>query len=180
MAFRQAGRLAMSEGMPKCSPILLEPVMAVAITVPSEANARINSIISQRRGQILGFDGRDGWPGWDVITGAYSSERNGQLDRRSPLGDGRRWIVYGEVRSPGGSDRPVQGSGVVATESRGGVRSRRHVVQKRMGGHCAPHSSPSLKPLEPIRQRSQQGGSWNVCSAAVMCSSIGFGICRRD
>lgn len=67
MAFRQAGRLAMSEGMPKCTPILLEPVMAVAIAVPSEANARINGIISQRRGQILGFDGRDGWPGWDVI-----------------------------------------------------------------------------------------------------------------
>jgi elongation factor G len=67
MAFRQAGRLAMSEGMPKCNPILLEPVQAVSITVPSESNARINGIISQRRGQILGFDARDGWPGWDVI-----------------------------------------------------------------------------------------------------------------
>jgi elongation factor G len=67
MAFRAAGRLAMSEGMPKCSPVLLEPVMAVEIAVPSEANARINGIISQRRGQILGFDTRDGWPGWDLI-----------------------------------------------------------------------------------------------------------------
>ena len=67
MAFRQAGRLAMSEGLPKCSPVLLEPVMAVSIAVPSEANARINGIIAQRRGQILGFDARDGWPGWDVI-----------------------------------------------------------------------------------------------------------------
>lgn len=67
MAFRQAGRLAMSEGMPKCSPVLLEPVMAVSIAVPSEANARINGIISQRRGHILGFDARDGWPGWDII-----------------------------------------------------------------------------------------------------------------
>lgn len=67
MAFRQAGRLAMSEGMPKCNPVLLEPIMAVSIAVPSEANARINGIISQRRGQILGFDGRPGWPGWDLI-----------------------------------------------------------------------------------------------------------------
>lgn len=67
MAFRQAGRLAMTEGMPKCNPVLLEPIMAVSIAVPSEANARINSIISQRRGQILGFDARPGWPGWDVI-----------------------------------------------------------------------------------------------------------------
>jgi elongation factor G len=68
MAFRQAGRLAMSEGLPKCNPILLEPVMAVSIAIPSEANARINSIISQRRGQILGFDARTGWPGWDVVA----------------------------------------------------------------------------------------------------------------
>jgi elongation factor G len=67
MAFRQAGRLAMSEGMPKCNPVLLEPIMAVSIAVPSESNARINGIISQRRGQILGFDTRPGWPGWDVI-----------------------------------------------------------------------------------------------------------------
>jgi elongation factor G len=68
MAFRQAGRLAMSEGMPKCVPVLLEPVMAVDIAVPSDATARINGIISQRRGQILGFDARNGWPGWDVVS----------------------------------------------------------------------------------------------------------------
>ncbi len=68
MAFRQAGRLAMSEGMPKCQPVLLEPVMAVDISVPSEATARVNGMIPQRRGQILGFDSRPGWPGWDVVS----------------------------------------------------------------------------------------------------------------
>ena len=67
MAFRQAGRLGMSEGMPQCQPVLLEPVMAVEIAVPSDATARINAIVSQRRGQILGFDAREGWPGWDVV-----------------------------------------------------------------------------------------------------------------
>jgi elongation factor G len=67
MAFRQAGRLAMSEGMPQCQPVLLEPIMAVEIAVPSEATARINSIVSSHRGQILGFDARPGWPGWDVV-----------------------------------------------------------------------------------------------------------------
>jgi elongation factor G len=67
MAFRQAGRLAMSEGMPQCNPVLLEPVMAVEIAVPSEATAKVNGIIPQRRGQILGFDAREGWTGWDVV-----------------------------------------------------------------------------------------------------------------
>lgn len=68
MAFRQAGRMAMSEGLPRCTPVLLEPVLAVDIAVPSDATARVNALVSQRRGQILGFDGRDGWPGWDVVS----------------------------------------------------------------------------------------------------------------
>jgi elongation factor G len=67
MAFRQAGRIGMQEGMPKCSPVLLEPVMEVEIAIPSDATARVNGMIPQRRGQILGFDAREGWPGWDVV-----------------------------------------------------------------------------------------------------------------
>ncbi|MDX2157123.1 MAG: elongation factor G [Hyphomicrobiaceae bacterium] len=67
MAFRQAGRLAMAEGLPKCAPVLLEPVMHVSIAVPNEATSRVNAMISQRRGQILGFDAREGWTGWDVV-----------------------------------------------------------------------------------------------------------------
>jgi elongation factor G len=39
----------------------------VEIAVPSEATAKINSIVSSRRGQILGFDARSGWIGWDVV-----------------------------------------------------------------------------------------------------------------
>lgn len=67
MAFRQAARIGMSEGLPQCEPVLLEPIMAVEVAVPSEATARINGIISQRRGHILGFDAREGWDGWDVV-----------------------------------------------------------------------------------------------------------------
>ena len=67
MAFRQAGRIAMSDGMPQCSPVLLEPVMAVEVAAPSESTAKVNSIVSGRRGHILGFDSRPGWPGWDVV-----------------------------------------------------------------------------------------------------------------
>ena len=67
MAFRQAGRIGMAEGMPKCSPVLLEPIMEVEIAIPTDATARVNGMIPQRRGQILGFDAREGWPGWDVV-----------------------------------------------------------------------------------------------------------------
>ena len=67
MAFRTAAQIGMREGMPQCRPVLLEPILKVEIAVPSEATARVNGIVSQRRGQILGFDARPGWKGWDVV-----------------------------------------------------------------------------------------------------------------
>ncbi len=77
MAFRQAARIAMTDGMPQCQPVLLEPIMVVEIAVPNDATARVNGIISQRRGQIAGFDARPGWPGWDVIDARLpASEMN--------------------------------------------------------------------------------------------------------
>ena len=68
MAFKTVGRMAMSEGVPKCNPVLLEPILEVRIMVPNEFTAKVNAMVSGRRGQILGFDARDGWPGWDVVT----------------------------------------------------------------------------------------------------------------
>ncbi|MBI3436204.1 MAG: elongation factor G [Proteobacteria bacterium] len=67
MAFRIAGRIGVTEGLPQCSPVLLEPIHAVEIVCPSDATAKINAILSARRGQILGFDTREGWDGWDMV-----------------------------------------------------------------------------------------------------------------
>ena len=67
LAFRMAGRIAMSDGLKACDPILLEPVEKIEIFAPSSATSKITSAISARRGQILGYDTRDGWPGWDRI-----------------------------------------------------------------------------------------------------------------
>ncbi len=67
IAFKMAARMAMADGVPQCSPVLLEPIVAVDIHVPSDATPRVNQIVSGHRGQLLGFDGRDGWPGWDTV-----------------------------------------------------------------------------------------------------------------
>jgi elongation factor G len=67
LAFRTAGRMAMSEAMPQCSSVILEPILNVEITIPSEFTSKVNGVISSRRGQILGFDGKEGWTGWDVV-----------------------------------------------------------------------------------------------------------------
>ena len=66
-AFKTAGRMALQEGLPQCHPVLLEPIFNVTITVPSEFTAKIHGLVSGRRGQILGFEPKTGWDGWDEL-----------------------------------------------------------------------------------------------------------------
>jgi elongation factor G len=68
MAFKTAARMAMTEAMPSCEPVLLEPIFAVTVTVPTDFTSRVHGLISGRRGQILGFDAKEGWPGWDEVS----------------------------------------------------------------------------------------------------------------
>lgn len=79
MAFQMAARLAMKEGMAACSPVLLEPVMKVEIVTPSDATSKIIALIPQRRGQILGYDARPDWPGWDVVEATMPQAEIGDL-----------------------------------------------------------------------------------------------------
>jgi elongation factor G len=79
MAFRIAGRIGIVEGLPQCQPVLLEPIHEVEIVCPSEATAKMNAILSSRRGQILGFDARENWPGWDVVRAQMPESEIGDL-----------------------------------------------------------------------------------------------------
>ncbi|GGE86504.1 elongation factor G [Stappia taiwanensis] len=78
-AFRMAAIQAMREGLPMCKPVLLEPVHEVTVYCPSDATARINGIVSARRGQLLGFDARAGWPGWDEVRAMMPEAEIGGL-----------------------------------------------------------------------------------------------------
>lgn len=79
MAFRTAGRIAIVEGLPQCQPVLLEPIDLVEIVCPSDATAKINAILSSRRGHILGFDTREGWDGWDTVRAQMAEAEIGDL-----------------------------------------------------------------------------------------------------
>ena len=79
MAFRNAGRIAIVEGLPQCQPVLLEPIHLVEIVCPTDATAKINAILSGRRGQILGFDTREGWTGWDMVRAQMAESEIGDL-----------------------------------------------------------------------------------------------------
>ncbi len=67
MAFKTVARQAMAEALPACDPVLLEPLLTVTIAVPSDFTPKIQRLVSGRRGQLMGFDARPGWPGWDEV-----------------------------------------------------------------------------------------------------------------
>jgi elongation factor G len=80
MAFRKAAQLAMREGMPKCQPVLLEPICNVKIAVPSDFTSRVQRIVSGRRGQILGYEAKTDWKGWDEVAALLpQSEMHGLI-----------------------------------------------------------------------------------------------------
>ena len=56
MAFKFAGSIAFKEAARKASPVLLEPVMAVEVTVPEEFMGVIIGDINSRRGRIEGME----------------------------------------------------------------------------------------------------------------------------
>lgn len=85
MAFKTAGRKAMAEALPDCDPVLLEPIEEVHVVAPSDYIAKVNGMIMSRRGQILGYNNREGWPGWD------------QVDAKIPMSEVKDMIL--ELRS---------------------------------------------------------------------------------
>jgi elongation factor G len=68
-AFKQAARIAMTEGMTQCNPVLLEPVLEITVSVPNDFTAKALQLITSKRGQILGYDRIPDWHSWDMVTG---------------------------------------------------------------------------------------------------------------
>ena len=60
LSFQMAGRIAFKKAMEVAKPTLLEPVMAVEITVPDEFAGSIMGDLNSRRGRIQGMDNKGG------------------------------------------------------------------------------------------------------------------------
>ncbi len=67
-AFKMAARIAMTEGMPKCEPQLLEPILSVTVSAPNDFTSKVLQLVSGKRGQILGYEPVSSWKGWDQVT----------------------------------------------------------------------------------------------------------------
>ncbi len=56
MAFQIAGSKGFKTGFVQCSPILLEPIMNVEVTVPDDMTGDVMGDMNSRRGRVLGMD----------------------------------------------------------------------------------------------------------------------------
>ena len=67
LAFRIAGRMAMTEALAQAAPYLLEPVVKVTVDTPGGTGSKAGSVLSSRRGQILGMEPHPEWPRWERV-----------------------------------------------------------------------------------------------------------------
>ena len=56
LAFKTAASLAFKAGIPQANPVLLEPVVTLVATIPSDNSGDIMGDITKRRGRVLGMD----------------------------------------------------------------------------------------------------------------------------
>jgi elongation factor G len=59
LAFRSAGMLAIREGAPRCSPVLLEPIADLEVVTPGEYLGDVIGDLGSRRAQIQSIEGQD-------------------------------------------------------------------------------------------------------------------------
>ncbi len=67
LAFRIAGKLAMADSLAQAAPYLLEPVVKVAVDTPAGTGSKAGSVLSARRGQILGLAPHPDWARWERV-----------------------------------------------------------------------------------------------------------------
>ena len=58
MAYRIAASMALKEAAKRCNPVILEPIMKVEVTVPSDYLGDVIGDVSSRRGSIEGMEAR--------------------------------------------------------------------------------------------------------------------------
>ena len=101
MAFKTATSIAMKEGLAAADPVVLEPIDHVVISVPNDFTARAQRLLTGRKGQILGYTEKPGWPGWDDVEALVpEAELHDLIIELRSQTQGLRHICAA-VRSPG-------------------------------------------------------------------------------
>jgi len=65
-SFKTAAGMGVRDALPKCNPVVLEPIVHVAVTVPTQYTSAVIQQLTGKRGQILGMNPADR-PGFDLV-----------------------------------------------------------------------------------------------------------------
>ncbi|HKE36819.1 MAG TPA: elongation factor G, partial [Candidatus Baltobacteraceae bacterium] len=65
-SFKTAAGMGVREALPKCNPVVLEPIVAVSVIVPNSYTSTVIQQLTGKRGQILGMNPADRG-GYDVV-----------------------------------------------------------------------------------------------------------------
>ena len=107
MSFKLAANLAFKEGMKQGGAVLLEPVGALKVSIPTSYSGDIMGDISKRRGRIMGMaeSGRKGWTVIEAeVPSAEMSSYAVQL-RAMTQGRGEYSFEFCQVRGSAGGGR---------------------------------------------------------------------------
>ncbi len=66
MSFKTASGMAVRDALPKCNPVVLEPIVRVAVTIPTAYTSSVIQQLTGKRGQILGMNPTER-AGYDVV-----------------------------------------------------------------------------------------------------------------
>lgn len=93
-AFRIAGRSAVREALQQLGTQALQPIVSVAIHVPTVFSGGLVSVISGLKGQVLGFEAHPTAAGWDVFNALLPMSAEETLSRNlASLTRGTAWFV---------------------------------------------------------------------------------------
>jgi elongation factor G len=100
MSFKMAGSLAFREAMAKASPILLEPVSKLEVTVPSAYQGDVMGDLNSRRGRVQGTE--TGERGESIVTALVPTSEvlRYAIDLRSMTGGRGRFTVAHDHYDP--------------------------------------------------------------------------------
>jgi len=66
-SFKTAAGMGVRDALPKCNPVVLEPIVRVEVLVPASYTSTVIQQLTGKRGQILGMNPATDRPGWDLV-----------------------------------------------------------------------------------------------------------------
>ncbi|MBE6713456.1 MAG: elongation factor G [Ruminococcaceae bacterium] len=95
MAFKTAAGIAFRDGLPQCSPVLLEPVGKLKVFTPDSQMGDVIGDLNKRRGRIMGMEQDENKRGWSIIEAEVpEAEMNDYVHALRAISQGRASFTF--------------------------------------------------------------------------------------